>query len=1129
MIKRTIRKTSAPAERLQEASFTGTKGIDVSSPPTQRESALELTNLDVALDGSLTLRKPLLNYRNYPNSLICEYIFNNNLLIFDNLKLYIVESSTDTVKDIYYNGKIINNTLLIENGIDLTQCNITNTGTSTILSNVLIDLKIFESGKYYNSTLGDAYDNKQSFITSTYFKLEYLNNKYILKYIKPDIANLNSSETISLNPNTATYYTFAVRDNYKSSVTSIEGILAYTSNNKFDTETIADLTESAKHSVIESVTNDFSESIILKAFLNIAYTQGSKYYLLWEKTYDNVTWSEVPEFYTKFKTVTLKIEDTSKINANLENNSVSYLYRRAVLLETPNMEKDLLTTRPDVLNLNTLDRAIYRCSIYVIYDNKIVYSSKEVQSLENTPSTAFTYESSIIRFFKKKGNTDTSFTIKYYVEDIDNFIINSFSAKMIRNGNPIDIPLTITKNKEISEGFVVNQYIEIKSNNPYVESFSKLQYDASTVGIFIYYDGLYFDAVRYSFTAYEYSFFENTDAESKYINVPILVSGPSCRSNGTFVFEVDFRQLFKYNNIKDNINDITKPNGGGTLKNFSSSEINYAYPRLFFSIIDIEDCIQIELEAGTLNSNYESNDIAIKFINYFGISGEYKIKYKSDFWKYYKSAVSAKASHFYYEEQISNIYDYYVAGIYRNDTVYEYTIATYLIYKNTFSTDFITDIPNWILNNENKRISLPSVTPTVYIEDPTGSESQGTIENTYLLSTKQWSLIVSDTINIIQSDISNTCKGKKLYYKNKIYTYGVEEFKNNIFVSDSDSFITPLYNIIDLNMTSESKVTTLVPWRDYLLAASETGIYLIKGSGEEVTSKAINTYIGIPSKDSATCKAILNGIVFKSGSKIYSLQPSMYSSDDTILNIVDISKPVANYIKDSNYNNFAFTTERAYYLFIPDDNSTTCLKYEYARKIWTKYVYPVRLYKYYIKSIDDIYVFSNNNSIYYFEKDLDSLGDVFKDTSKYGDYLTNFVKCTPITFTLDTGQKTDNLSSTKQFVESKFIFATLSDKDMFPIDIAIYIDGLHFKDTHIATHIDTNTDAAFFKTEEQALGSLSTNFTSDDSDIFNVLRQMFIRYSGKGKTIRHIISGKSNFNFKIYVVYYRYKISHNKQ
>ena len=138
-----------------------------------------------------------------------------------------------------------------------------------------------------------------------------------------------------------------------------------------------------------------------------------------------------------------------------------------------------------------------------------------------------------------------------------------------------------------------------------------------------------------------------------------------------------------------------------------------------------------------------------------------------------------------------------------------------------------------------------------------------------------------------------------------------------------------------------------------------------------------------------------------------------------------------------------------------------------------------------------------------------------------GEHVPNV---TPIQFMLDSGQKTDDLSRTKQFVESKFILATLNDKDTFPLSIDVLIDGLEYKQLHF----DASTDAAFIKESSKDILTFNTNVGSNSQNIFNVMRQMVIRYSGKGKSIKHIIYGKSIFNFKFYVLYYKYKNTHLK-
>jgi hypothetical protein len=142
---------------------------------------------------------------------------------------------------------------------------------------------------------------------------------------------------------------------------------------------------------------------------------------------------------------------------------------------------------------------------------------------------------------------------------------------------------------------------------------------------------------------------------------------------------------------------------------------------------------------------------------------------------------------------------------------------------------------------------------------------------------------------------------------------------------------------------------------------------------------------------------------------------------------------------------------------------------------------------------------------------------------EYADVVSDSVSC-PIDFSWDTGQKTDSIRATKQFVESKLVFATLSEEDSFPFKLYIAVDG----DPH-TTVTDVSTDAPFWKTSDnESKGVLGTAFTlggipNPATGIFNTLRQLVVRYSGKGKSIRHVIEGKSLYNFKLYETYIRYK------
>ena len=381
-------------------------------------------------------------------------------------------------------------------------------------------------------------------------------------------------------------------------------------------------------------------------------------------------------------------------------------------------------------------------------------------------------------------------------------------------------------------------------------------------------------------------------------------------------------------------------------------------------------------------------------------------------------------------------------------------------------------------------------------------------------------------------DIYNS---NKIYYNYRIWCFG-KNLKNVIYFSNTDSITTPMDNSLTLSTDTDDYVTALTPWKDYLVAMTKNKTFLITKYGDSYTFKQVNTFIGIPESDSRTCKAILNGVIFKTGTKVLVLHPNMYSSDDTVLNITDISKPISHLLTEGT-DNFAVATEYYYYLFIPRATDTLVFKYEYTRKIWSKFTYPVILSTAKLMEVHNILVIDTNGIVYDFDKSLDWFKKKHNlEYLKYGDYLTKDLVATPINFYLDTGQKSSSMQYTKQFTESKFIIATVEVKDSFPIKTTIYVDGVNLiashkhmlKDMQVIT-TDPNTDGSFSKTNPEDIGYLNTNVINDSGDTFNVMRQMILRYMGKGKTLRHVLEGSSSFNFKIYVLYYRYRIPHNKQ
>lgn len=429
---------------------------------------------------------------------------------------------------------------------------------------------------------------------------------------------------------------------------------------------------------------------------------------------------------------------------------------------------------------------------------------------------------------------------------------------------------------------------------------------------------------------------------------------------------------------------------------------------------------------------------------------------------------------------------------------------------------------------------------------PTGIGSsdlvQCSFEEDFLLDRADYTIITSASTELVQTELPIAASQKLFYSGSTAMAYGSAASANNILASNPGELVTPLSRVIDLPAHNNAKVTAIAAWRDYYVASTASEMFLISKANGYFTTKVISTFIGVPEVDGKCFKATANGLIFKSHNKVYMYYPSMYSSDESILNLTDISDRIEDliveYPSDSKITPFALSTESAYYLVMPSYEegvyATKCLKYTYNTRVWTYFEYPALLTSYNLKSVTDIAMYGYTNIDgnveaveFKFESDKDF------DEYRYGDVLTvptsfSNNSVTPIPFELDSGQKTDSLNYSKQFVESKFNVVTLNEKDCFPMSVVVHVDGC----PHITTK-DVHTDSAFWKQDVRHVGTLGTSFVYDEGstspDIFNVFRQMFLRYSGKGKSIRHIIKGESQYPFKIYEIDYRYRKLNTKQ
>lgn len=471
-----------------------------------------------------------------------------------------------------------------------------------------------------------------------------------------------------------------------------------------------------------------------------------------------------------------------------------------------------------------------------------------------------------------------------------------------------------------------------------------------------------------------------------------------------------------------------------------------------------------------------------------------------------------------------------------NQSDYYRKLSLKYLKDTTVEDRYITKRPDCLILDSSKlsqnqmyKCSIYSVRSMTSEEETNLNAPIGYKARDVLISSKIYTFN-SNLAGLADVEYVNPYSGNVLYYKKSLYAFG-KGLENVVYVSAPDSAMFPITNVIDLSTVQDAYVTAIVPWRDYLMISTENSIHLASSAEIGYTTKILNTFVGIPERDSKTGAAILNGIIFKSGTKIYTMFPNLNAGVETIFNTSEISKPVEHILtgikEHDDYRPFAITTSEAYYLFIPcKDNSTVCLKYIFTQKRWTCYNYPVLIYRHVVLNAEDIRLFGyldedkNHPYVeYYFNKSSEGYADVLGDL----DDKKNPIE-TPIKFMLDSGQKTDNISLTKQFVESKLIVSTLSEIDNFKMDVRVDIDGNTFD-----KHIDVNTDGAFLRTGSNLLTLNTATNLFADAETLDTFRQMFLRYSGKGKTIRHIISGESNCPFKIYEVFFRFKYLNIKQ
>lgn len=1203
MIPRTIPKKQFIGESVAEASFIASKGIDETKAPTQRDAVSNLKNLEINYDGSISPRNPLLLKNNinytivsvlYNGDYLCilpygnkyslsvfskktglEYPSESNInIVINNEDVNVINTTSSTI---IQNCEEDNSELATykltcikqENSetlswtsekmiISINNLEFDEHGNPQINPNLMLSNPLSFRDKYNHNALNAigilAYFNDVDSEIPVYVKDLTENEKFkiiesfpkttnnLSIYLKAFIHNppLTDSQKISFwirwEKTLDGVYWIGANEDFKDNLTS-EEILNFDTNNILINvpnkiiNTI-DITDTNNTPKLFKRYSPNSENDIIRS--NTPQSP-SRYDILVIQNDDSLKYS-----YRCLVYMLLEDSESSEIELNLENTKINTIdniseptnlnnetfYRVATGPSLDNRRFNIqLELIGDTTNLNnTVSEEGFSCKVKTVYTPKDSETAVELEEFsEISENFSFTKTDNVYNFTGK---------LPFYDTYLNTDCIN------LKYKTNITIYYKNTKLKEFEYSELINRFL-VSSLNTFSENISFTEPTKCTSYM---YTNL---TVLINLTNFK-------DIKSYYISKNTWFKCPMQPIVNVSIHlapEIAFSSAFTYTFVK-NSNELKITNNntsetitmsGGVitssnqqkLKTWLSSNVNITaeFPNILSTLPNLT--VSGNFKEILFNSLLKNQLwLSLSKISSVGVDISTTPELLNGLlydlnptWEASSSSFTATVTLSF----IDNIYLYY-----KNDTADGTTLIKYNEQTGA-SQIYNGSIP------ENE-ISLEYPTADFYY-DPNNAAIT-VVKDGYQVGYLEKAPIPRNTsdskIELLTLDlgVNNANKGYKLYWNHRIVSYG--PFNNNVLFSNSDSLITPLLNTLTLNASQDTRITTIVPWRNYLISATKEAIYLIYEIEGGLGHKVVNTFIGIPEQDRRTCKAILNGVIFKSNNKIYTLQPGIYNNDDSVLNIAEISQPIESLlsnIENSGEFNFAISTSKYYYLFVPGHptSKTTCFKYEYVRKTWTTLEFPIKIKDYIQTTEDELYLISDTNAIYSFEENFtkfvkdnrDSDNDGIPDTDIiYGDYLEGYNSPpTPIEFSIDSGQKTDNISTTKQFVETKIITATMDNMDSFPLDVDIYIDGIKFKNIHT----DINTDGAVLKRTTQDGLILGTNTTPDDIDLLNTFRQLILRYSGKGKSIRHIISGSTLYNFKIYVTYYRYKLTHNKQ
>lgn len=390
---------------------------------------------------------------------------------------------------------------------------------------------------------------------------------------------------------------------------------------------------------------------------------------------------------------------------------------------------------------------------------------------------------------------------------------------------------------------------------------------------------------------------------------------------------------------------------------------------------------------------------------------------------------------------------------------------------------------------------------------------------------------LSTSTDALSTSSLNVGKCALVEHNEVFLAYGARA-KNKVYVSEAGTLVFP--NSLAVESRSGADVTGLLKWRAHVVMATESSVELLAYSSDSGTYaiRTLSATMGVSEDDANAMQALPNAFILRSGDALYTMSPSMYSGSDELLYTNLISAKLGNALNDSPaLCSWLDRSANAYHMLCEDNVDYV---YDYARKVWWKCVYtPSVKNAVYISGSPYLACAFENGSfgtvLHAFTPKLSNAsGTRYVDAYWTGTEASPVLTEARIPLSVTWRDKCSKPTLDKQYLELKYTVARHNGLKHVSDACAIGVGGESLKRT-----VDPNASMPFSASDSaymNELGALSANaFQTSDEAVGGQMDQMFVKFSGRGKTATLTIEPTSDDRITLHSAELRWRTLPNKQ